>query len=73
MQASVESKLKSAAAKFWLAANIAVGKGNAFGLAGGAGGVDQRGQIVGLDGAGQGIEDGVALGAAGIGIAEQLS
>ena len=40
---------------------------DALGLAGGAGGVDEGGQIPGLDGADQRVEDRVALGAAVIG------
>ena len=53
--------------------DVAVGEGDALGLAGGAGGVNERGQIAGLDGADEGIEDGIALGAAGIGIVNQLA
>ncbi len=53
--------------------DIAVGESDALGLAGGAGGVDERGQVMGLDGTDEGIEDGIAPGAVGIGIVKQLA
>ena len=53
--------------------DVAVGEGNAFGLAGGAGGVDERGQIVRLDGVSEGVEDRIALGTARIGVAQHLA
>ena len=73
MQASVESKWKSSGSEVLVGGDVAVGEGDAFGLAGGAGGVDERGQIARLDGVREGVEDGIALGAASIGIAEQLA
>ena len=51
--------------------DVAVGKGHAFGLACSAGGVDQRGQIVRLNGMRKSIEDGIALRTESIGVAEQ--
>ncbi len=51
--------------------DVAVGKGHAFGLACGAGGVDQRGQIVRLNGVRKSIEDRIALRAESVGIAKQ--
>ena len=41
--------------------HVAVGEGDAFGLAGCAGGVDEGGEVLWLDGADESIEDGVAL------------
>ena len=57
MQASVELKSKSTAAMVLICGNVAMGERDALGLAGGAGGVDEGGQVFGLDGADQGIED----------------
>ena len=53
--------------------DVAMGERHAFGLAGGAGGVDERGQVAGFDGADKRIEDRIALGAAGIGAGQQLA
>ena len=49
--------------KVLVGGDVAVGKSNAFGLAGGARGVDERGQIAGLNGANERIEDRIALSA----------
>ena len=46
-----------------MAANVAVREHDAFGLAGGARSVDEGGQILGLDGANERVEDGIALSA----------
>ena len=57
MQASVGLKVEPGDSVVLIGCDVAVGEHDAFGLAGGAGGVDERGQIGGLDGADQGIED----------------
>ncbi len=49
-----------------------MGQHDAFGLAGCPRGVDQSGEIFGLNGAREGIEDGIALGAAGIGAGDDV-
>ena len=58
--------------KVLVGGDVAVREHDALGLAGGAGGVNQRGEIVGLDGAHQGIEDGIAIGAGIVGPAKNL-
>ena len=62
MQASVGVKAEVARGNVLVGGDVAVGEQHAFGLARGAGGVDQRGQIVGTGGARQRIEDRIALG-----------
>ena len=57
MQASVSSKENSLSREVLVGGDVAVREHHALGLAGGAGGVDERGEVVGLDGADQGIED----------------
>ena len=47
--------------KVLVGGDVAMREHHAFGLAGGAGGVNQRCEIVGLDGSDQGIEDWIAL------------
>ena len=53
--------------------DVAVGERDALGLAGGSGGVDERGQVARLDGVDQGVEDGIALGAASVGAGDKLA
>ena len=53
--------------------NVAVRQHYAFGLARGSGGVNQRGQVIGLNRANQRVKDRVALSAAGIGPGQQLA
>ena len=53
-----------------VAGDVAVGEEHAFGLAGGAGGVDESGEVGGLDGAGGFVEGGIVLAAAGDGGAQ---
>ncbi len=72
MQASVESKWKSTGSEILIGGNVAVSEGDALGLAGSAGGVDQRGQVARFDGVRESIEDRIALGTARIGIAQQF-
>ena len=52
---------------------VAMGKRDAFGFAGGSRSVDERGQIAGRNGAKERIEDGVTLDAEGVGIAKQIA
>ncbi len=46
---------------FWLRCNVAVGEHDAFGLAGGAGCVDQRGEVVGFHRADKGVENRIPI------------
>ena len=73
MQASVALKPKSAGATVLVGGDVAVGEGDALGLAGGAGGVDEGGEVFGLDGADESVEDRVALRAADIGAVHAVS
>ena len=58
--------------KVLVSGNVAMGEHDALGLAGGTGGVDKRGEIVGLDGADQRIEDGIAVRAGIVGASKEL-
>ena len=65
-------EVKFARGEVLVGGDVAVREHDALGLAGGAGGVDQSGQIVGLDGADQGVEDRVAIRAGIVGAGKNL-
>ncbi len=73
MQASVELKSEIDSRNVLVCGNVSVCEHHALGLAGRAGGVDQRGQILGLDRLHQRIEYRVALRATRIGACQYLA
>ena len=73
MQASLELKLKSYRGAVLVGGDVAVGEHHALGLAGGSRGVDERGQVAGLDRARQRVEDRIALAAPLVGSGQQLA
>ena len=73
MHASLGLKPKSSGGEILISGDVAMRERDTFGLAGGAGGVDQCGQILGLDGVGESVEDGIVLGASRVSIAQQFA